>query len=82
MKRRLIKFSNYSFCITLPKKAVGVLGWGKGDEIEVAFDAKKKKITISKGGETKNNPNSKTKSSARGQSKTKDGIQPIPKLRW
>lgn len=47
-KRKLIKFSNYSFCLTLPKIAVDQLGWGKGDEVLVIFDEDKQVITISK----------------------------------
>lgn len=47
-KRKLIKFSNYSFCLTLPKTVVDQLGWGKGDEVSVVFDEDKQIITISK----------------------------------
>lgn len=47
-KRKLIKFSNYSFCLTLPKTAIDQLGWGKGDEVSVSFDEEKQIITISK----------------------------------
>lgn len=72
MKRHLIKFSNYSFCITLPKKAIETLGWKKGEEIEVEFDARKKRITVIKG-DTQDAPKA-TKPSA--------DIKPIPKLRW
>lgn len=71
MKRRLIKFSNYSFCITLPKKAIEQLGWGKGEEVDVNFDAKTKRISVFKG---KGSSNKKVISS--------DKIKPIPKLRW
>jgi bifunctional DNA-binding transcriptional regulator/antitoxin component of YhaV-PrlF toxin-antitoxin module len=80
MKRRLIKFSNYSFCITLPKKAVEQLGWGKGEEVEVDFDPKTKKIVVSRPGKepAKDTPKKATPT----QSKSADDIQPIPKLRW
>lgn len=47
-KRKLIKFSNYSFCLTLPKAAIDQLGWGKGDEVTVFFDEDRQLITISK----------------------------------
>jgi antitoxin component of MazEF toxin-antitoxin module len=47
-KRKLIKFSNYSFCLTLPKSAIEQLGWGKGEEVNVVFDEQKQLITISK----------------------------------
>lgn len=72
MKRHLIKFSNYSFCITLPKKAIDTLGWQKGEEIEVEFDARKKRITVSKG----------TGEPSKKETKTAADIKPIPKLRW
>ena len=72
MKRHLIKFSNYSFCITLPKKAIDALGWKKGEEIDVNFDARKKQITVIKGD---NEPATKN-------TKTPSDIKPIPKLRW
>jgi len=69
MKRRLIKFSNYSFCITLPKKAVEQLGWGKGEVVDVNFDPKTRRITVGK-----------KKVSAK--STEPSDIKPIPKLRW
>lgn len=72
MKRRLIKFSNYSFCITLPKKAIETLGWGKGEEVEVEFESRKKRIIVSK--KIQENETSK---SAKGSSNTK----PAPKRR-
>lgn len=31
--RQLIKFSNYSLCITLPKEYIDNLGWQQGDRI-------------------------------------------------
>lgn len=78
MKRRLIKFSNYSFCITLPKKAVDQLGWGKGEVVEVDFDAKTKKITVFKG---KNNSQT-SKKKADLEPDDSSQVKPIPKLRW
>lgn len=76
MKRKLIKFSNYSFCITLPKKAVEALGWTKGEEVEVNFESRSKRIIVNK--------NSKTQIQKISQQKSTDSeeIQPIPKLRW
>lgn len=76
MKRKLIKFSNYSFCITLPKKAVEALGWTKGEEVEVNFESRLKRIIVNK--------NSKTQVQKKSQQKSSDSeeIQPIPKLRW
>ncbi|OIP07060.1 hypothetical protein AUK41_00745 [Candidatus Berkelbacteria bacterium CG2_30_43_20] len=72
MKRHLIKFSNYSFCITLPKKAIDALGWKKGEELEVEFDARKKRISVVKG----------ESDSATKTTKPSADIKPIPKLRW
>lgn len=46
-KRKLIKFSNYSLCITLPKWIVKKLEWDKGDEVDVEIDEKNGKLIIS-----------------------------------
>ena len=77
MKRKLIKFSNYSFCITLPKKAVETLGWKKGENVEVVFNSRSKNIVVSKDTEI-------TKETAKPKEKNtkKQDIKPIPKLRW
>ena len=77
MKRRLIKFSNYSFCITLPKKAVDTLGWKKGENVEVVFNSRSKNIVVSKDKE----PAPKTPASKE-KNTPKQDIKPIPKLRW
>ncbi len=45
-KRRLIKFSNYSMCITLPKWVIDQLDWQKGDELTLVTDVKHGKITL------------------------------------
>lgn len=74
MKRKLIKFSNYSFCITLPKKAVETLGWTKGEEVEVNFESRAKRIIVKKN----NQPVAKNP----GKTQKESGIKPIPKLRW
>lgn len=34
-KRNLIKFSNYSLCVTLPKAMLNKLGLDKGDEMKI-----------------------------------------------
>jgi antitoxin component of MazEF toxin-antitoxin module len=34
-KRSLIKFSNYSLCVTLPKTMLSKLGLDKGDEVMI-----------------------------------------------
>lgn len=79
MKRRLIKFSNYSFCITLPKKAVAALGWEKGENVEVVFNSRSKNIVVSKDTAAPEDiPKAKTKE----KNTQKQEIKPIPKLRW
>ena len=47
--RKLIKFSNYSLCITLPKKILSSLDWNKGDTMHLKIDSKKGSIVITKG---------------------------------
>lgn len=47
-RRKLIKFSNYSLCVTLPKWVVKDLGWEKGEIVDMSVDAKKGTILISK----------------------------------
>ena len=53
-KRKLIKFSNYSLCITLPKWLVKKLSWDKGDEVDVVVDEENGKLIISKGDKKSN----------------------------
>lgn len=50
-KRRLIKFSNYSMCVTLPKWVIDQLKWQKGDVLTLSTDVKQGKITLYKGQE-------------------------------
>lgn len=79
-KRKLIKFSNYSFCITLPKEAIDKMGWKKGDTVAVVFDDGDGTILVSKNKKgAKNNGKSNNKQAAKTQN---EDIQPIPKLRW
>ena len=52
-KRKLIKFSNYSLCVTLPKWVIKELDWKKGDVIDMEVDKKNWKIIISKGKKAK-----------------------------
>lgn len=83
-KRKIIKFSNYSFCVTLPKKAIDKLGWKKGDDVSVNFDEKSKRINIfkSRGEKTAVQQVSKTTKIADKKSKTKTAAKSIPRLRW
>lgn len=90
-KRKLIKFSNYSFCITLPKEAIDHMGWKKGDTLAVVFDDSTGKITVVKGkgdkgkdGRSGNNhiPAKKPAAKSAAANSMSSDIQPIPKLRW
>lgn len=47
--RKLIKFSNYSLCVTLPKWVIKELKWVKGDVVKLLVDEKKGEILIKKG---------------------------------
>lgn len=47
-KRKLIKFSNYSLCITLPKWLLRKLEWDKGDEVTVEVDEANGRLIVSK----------------------------------
>ncbi|MBI3260827.1 hypothetical protein HYZ64_00435 [Candidatus Berkelbacteria bacterium] len=91
MKRKLIKFSNYSFCLTLPKFAVERMGWKKGEEVEVEFDEGTEIIKIFKAAKSSNKaaksepkqekPAKEMKEQPK-QDMVEPEIQPIPKLRW
>lgn len=48
-KRKLIKFSNYSLCITLPKWVVNNFKWKKGDIVNVKIDSESAKIIVYNG---------------------------------
>ncbi len=47
--RKLIKFSNYSLCVTLPKLVIKRLKWGKGDIVRLVVNEDKGEILIRKG---------------------------------
>lgn len=59
-RRKLIKFSNYSLCVTLPKWVVKDLGWEKGEVVDMSVDAKKGTILVSKGVSELPNPTNTT----------------------
>lgn len=92
MKRKLIKFSNYSFCLTLPKFAVERLGWKKGEEVEVEFDEATEVMKIYKAAKSSNKaakseikqekPAKEMKEEPSQDNALEPEIQPIPKLRW
>jgi len=62
-KRKIIKFSNYSLCVTLPKKIVDEMSLSKGDLVEISIDKNKNGIIIKKNQEHKNTENESSKSS-------------------
>ena len=51
--RKLIKFSNYSLCVTLPKSITRELDWKKGDIVNLDIDPKGGSITVFKGEKSK-----------------------------
>ena len=51
-KRKLIKFSNYSLCVTLPKWVNKELKWQKGEVVNLQVDENKGEIVIKKGSST------------------------------
>ena len=66
-RRSLIKFSNYSLCVTLPKTMLNKLELDKGDEVIISM--KRGKIILE--------PSAGEKSSANGQG---DSWEPMPEL--
>lgn len=44
--RKLIRFSHYSLCVTLPVKYLRKMGIGKGDAVDITY--KDKSMTIKK----------------------------------
>lgn len=44
--RKLIKFGNYSLCITLPKNIIDRFGLKKGDQVSLSFDANRLTINL------------------------------------
>lgn len=90
-QRRLIKFSNYSMCITIPKWVVDQLNWQKGDLLTLDTDIKQGKIVLYKTTPNEVNRNSSknelppSTNSSENDLKTVDEILPedsTPKLRW
>lgn len=46
--RQLIRFSNYSLCITLPKEFIDILSWQQGDQIAFELNLKDKCLILNK----------------------------------
>ncbi len=59
IKRKLIKFSNYSLCVTLPKKLLTELGLERSDTVEIEYDAKKRSLILRPLTESVSKPNLK-----------------------
>ncbi len=85
-KRRLIKFSNYSMCVTLPKWVIDQLEWKKGDQLTLQTDVKQGRITLYKEVADSAELEDDAKQT---ETKTEDSdpasasdVKPIPKLRW
>ena len=73
--RKLIKFSNYSLCVTLPKWLIKKLNWQKGDTVKVVVDEANAEIKIKKSQKKNISVVSKkeTKSISQKSAKTKIG---------
>jgi antitoxin component of MazEF toxin-antitoxin module len=69
-KRSLIKFSNYSLCVTLPKAMLNKLNLDKGDEVMISM--KRGKIILEPGTAGSDSP-SKSQTEA-------DNWEPMPEL--
>jgi len=69
-KRKLIKFSNYSLCVTLPKSVITKLKWVKGDIVSMRVSEDTKEIVISKNKNTDKALNAKETKSAQNKKVT------------
>lgn len=79
-KRKLIKFSNYSLCVTLPKSVITKLKWVKGDIVSMRVSENTKEIVISKNKNTDKTFNAKeAKSTQKKKMATQDNNK---KARW
>lgn len=81
-KRRLIKFSNYSMCITLPKWVIDKLEWKKGDLLTLTTDVKLGKITLFKESEGPLMPVSEVIAETEPALLKSGSTESTPKLRW
>lgn len=73
-KRKLIKFSNYSYCITLPKWIITRLDWSKGDNLDLVVNEEQGSIVVSK-----NNKNKASETQKKALTNSSDSIS---HLRW
>ena len=70
-KRSLIKFSNYSLCVTLPKSMLLKMGLGKGDEVVIRM--KRGKLIIEP-------VTTSGKKGGKSDSDSDESWQPLPEL--
>ncbi len=70
-KRSLIKFSNYSLCVTLPKTMLNKMSLDKGDEVNITLRRGKIIIEPIRDGEPKRVRNTKS---------TQDTWEPLPEI--
>lgn len=85
--RRLIKFSMYSYCITLPKDFVSNLGWKKGDLLKIRANPTRDKLIVSRETEKKKTVNPKITKKEEvilfdQSKKAKNGQEKTANLRW
>ncbi len=73
-KRSLIKFSNYSLCVTLPKTMLNKMSLDKGDEVNITL--RRGKIIIEPMG--KNSPSKKTTTAS--DDSTTSTWEPLPEM--
>jgi bifunctional DNA-binding transcriptional regulator/antitoxin component of YhaV-PrlF toxin-antitoxin module len=71
-KRSLIKFSNYSLCVTLPKSMLNKLDLDKGDEVIISM--KRGKIILEPDRELSEGSGSKS------SNKKGDSWEPMPEI--
>lgn len=90
-QRRLIKFSNYSMCVTIPKWVVDQLQWQKGDLLTLDTDIKQGKIILYKASAIELNRNSSKNNLSPALDSSQSDLKivseilpekPTPKLRW
>lgn len=73
-KRSLIKFSNYSLCVTLPKTMLNKLGLDKGDEVNITM--RRGKIIIEPADAT-----AQTTAAATDDDEKDDDWEPLPEVK-
>lgn len=65
LRRRIIHFSRYSYCVTLPKTIMNRFGWQAGQSLTAVIDEIKKTITLGSSAEQPKNKPAKGKKKTR-----------------